>query len=80
MIVRFVVFWIVKSYPLSRLHGFLAQRNIIWFDLMFVIVLGSATSVAMTITRLKPVGEPGYFVASWWRTPLRHPPKVTIDQ
>jgi hypothetical protein len=31
---------------------------------------------------LKPVSEPGYFVASWWRTctPLRHPPKVTIDQ
>jgi hypothetical protein len=24
--------------------------------------------------------EHGYFVASWWRTPLRHPPKVTIDQ
>jgi hypothetical protein len=21
--------------------------------------------------------EHGYFVASWWRTPLRHPPKVT---
>jgi hypothetical protein len=29
---------------------------------------------------LKPVSEPGYFVASWWLTPLRHPPKVTIDQ
>jgi hypothetical protein len=32
------------------------------------------------IVRVKPVGEPGYFVASWWRTPLRHSPKVTIDQ
>jgi hypothetical protein len=29
---------------------------------------------------LKPVSEPGYFVANWWRTPLHHPPKVTIDQ
>jgi hypothetical protein len=29
---------------------------------------------------LKPVSEPGYLVASWWRTPWRHPPKVTIDQ
>jgi hypothetical protein len=27
--------------------------------------------------RVKPVGEPGYFVASWWRTPLRNPPKGT---
>jgi hypothetical protein len=24
---------------------------------------------------LVPVSEHGYFVASWWRTPLRHPPK-----
>jgi Ras-related C3 botulinum toxin substrate 1 len=30
--------------------------------------------------RVKPVSEPGYFIASWWRAPLRHPPKVTIDQ
>jgi hypothetical protein len=29
---------------------------------------------------LKPVSEHGYFIASWWRTPWRHPPKVTIDQ
>jgi hypothetical protein len=29
---------------------------------------------------LVPVSEHGYFVASSWRTPLRHPPKVTIDQ
>jgi hypothetical protein len=26
---------------------------------------------------LVPVNEHGYFVASWWRTPLHHPPKVT---
>jgi hypothetical protein len=26
---------------------------------------------------LVPATEHGYFVASWWRTPLRHPPKVT---
>jgi hypothetical protein len=26
---------------------------------------------------LVPASERGYFVASWWRTPLRHPPKVT---
>jgi hypothetical protein len=25
---------------------------------------------------LVPATEPGYFVANWWRTPLRHPPKV----
>jgi hypothetical protein len=29
---------------------------------------------------LVPASGDGYFVASWWRTPLRHPPKVTIDQ
>jgi hypothetical protein len=27
---------------------------------------------------LKPVSEPGYFVASWWRTPLHDPPKVIL--
>jgi hypothetical protein len=27
---------------------------------------------------LVPATEHGYFVASWWRAPLRHPPKVTI--
>jgi hypothetical protein len=27
---------------------------------------------------LKPVSEPGYFVASWWRTPWRHPPKLLL--
>jgi hypothetical protein len=27
---------------------------------------------------LKPVGEPGYFVASWWRTPLRLPQKLLL--
>jgi hypothetical protein len=26
---------------------------------------------------LVPASDHGYFVASWWRTPLRHPPKVT---
>jgi hypothetical protein len=26
---------------------------------------------------LVPTNEHGYFVASWWRPPLRHPPKVT---
>jgi hypothetical protein len=26
---------------------------------------------------LLPATEHDYFVASWWRTPLRHPPKVT---
>jgi hypothetical protein len=29
---------------------------------------------------LKPVSEPGYFVASWWHSPLCHRPKVTVDQ
>jgi hypothetical protein len=28
-------------------------------------------------TILVPATECGYFVASWWLTPLRHPPKVT---
>jgi hypothetical protein len=30
--------------------------------------------------KVKPFSEPGYFAASWWRTPLRHSPKITIDQ
>jgi hypothetical protein len=29
---------------------------------------------------VKPFSKPGYLVGSWWRTPLRHPPKITIDQ
>jgi hypothetical protein len=29
---------------------------------------------------VKPVGKPGYLVASWWCIPLRHTPKITIDQ
>jgi hypothetical protein len=36
--------------------------------------------VALKSIILKPVSEPGYFVASWWRTTLRHPFKVTFDQ
>jgi ABC-type multidrug transport system permease subunit len=35
---------------------------------------------AFDCAKVNPVSEPGYFFASWWRTPLRHPPKVTIDQ
>jgi hypothetical protein len=27
---------------------------------------------------LKSVSEHGYFVASWWRTPLRHPSKILL--
>jgi hypothetical protein len=27
---------------------------------------------------LVPVSEHGYFVASWWRTPLRHPQKLLL--
>jgi hypothetical protein len=29
---------------------------------------------------VKPFSQPGYLVGSWWRTPLRHPPKITLDQ
>jgi hypothetical protein len=29
---------------------------------------------------VKPFSQPGYLVGSWWRTPLRHPPKINIDQ
>jgi hypothetical protein len=32
------------------------------------------------VTLLVPATERGYFVASWWHTPLRNPSKVTIDQ
>jgi hypothetical protein len=42
--------------------------------------LGNPPCVCTMYVILVPVSEPGYFVASWCRTPLRHPPKVTIDQ
>jgi hypothetical protein len=32
------------------------------------------------VSIVKPFTKPGYLVGSWWRTPLRHPPKITIDQ
>jgi hypothetical protein len=35
------------------------------------------TSALPLATILVPATEHGYFVASWWRTPLHHPPKVT---
>jgi hypothetical protein len=31
----------------------------------------------MSPSIIMPAPEHGYFVASWWRTPLRHPQKVT---
>jgi hypothetical protein len=35
---------------------------------------------ANNVSILVPGSEHGYFVSSWWRTPLHHPPKVTIGQ
>jgi hypothetical protein len=34
------------------------------------------TREASKLNVLVPANEHGYFVASWWRTPSRHPPKV----
>jgi hypothetical protein len=48
-------------------------RNILIITL-FLNTLGQ------TIGIVKPFSQPGYLVGSWWRTPLRHPPKITIDQ
>jgi hypothetical protein len=36
---------------------------------------GVPTEHNSAAVKVKPVGEPGYFFASWWRTPLRHPPQ-----
>jgi hypothetical protein len=57
----------------------LGQNHFLPSLVQFIIHLLGYNSVG-PIAILKPVIEPGYFVANWWRTPLRHPPKVTIDQ
>jgi hypothetical protein len=59
----------------DEVHGFFNWPN----PSSRTVALGSTQNLT-EMNILKPVSEPGYFVASWWRTQLRHPPKVTIDQ
>jgi hypothetical protein len=54
----------MKSWPIVNFHFINVTQNLLWISCGSVV----------------PVSEHGYFVASWWRTPLCHPAKVTIDQ
>jgi hypothetical protein len=52
-----------------------SSKNMTYVQFILVIPLNS---IRVWESNLVPVNEHGYFVSSWWRTPLRHPPKVTI--
>jgi hypothetical protein len=49
-------------------------------DLRTNLHLWSSSHSVYTNTVIVPATEHGYFVASWWRTALRNPPKVTMRQ
>jgi hypothetical protein len=40
--------------------------------------LRTVGAICMIFSILVPVSEHGYFVSSWWRTPLLHPPKLLL--
>jgi hypothetical protein len=56
--------------------------DIIWFTLRPLTTTTTTTKTAemwkAMLAILEPVSEHGYFVVSWWRTPLRHPPKLLL--
>jgi hypothetical protein len=71
-------FPIYPSSRLTNLFTLIMVDIIIWWPTLSTDMLGRLIYVRRDI--LVPVSEHGYFVASLWRTPFRHPPKVTIDQ
>jgi hypothetical protein len=68
----------VKRAQCRRWNDFLSPPScfVLWGNYKRYCMSQSTPHIGILV----PESEHCYFVASWWCTPLRHPPKVTIYQ